>query len=262
MKIFNGHSVTSLKQRTLMNGFGSPGARRRHYGVIRALPLIILALGLLACKSGGGVPGNPLGIKLQWFSFLDGDGFRDRCAPGAPDRYRLIYNARFDEQVRVYDVSAYGPEAIQVSRAVTPGFSLLQMQGFLDFGWHESKVRLTPAEFSEFRARLDQSGFFGPTPVGLELFSPDFYWIGMSCEAGQFHYTAFARPSRAFDALTFPEFLFRHDETDIAVNPPRSIPASERFRATGGGMGPPEDRDPAFRMVVDEDGLAGNFGLL
>jgi hypothetical protein len=262
MKISRGECLASLEQRRLIYGCRPPGAWRRHYGVIRWLPLVLLCLILSACRSEGGVPGNPLGIKLQWFSFIDGDGFRDRCVPGASDRYRLIYNARFEEQVRVYDVSAYGDEAIQVSRAVTPGFSLLQMQGFLDFGWHESKVRLTPAEFSQFRERLRQSGFFAPTPVGLELFSPDFYWIGMSCENGQFHYTAFARPSRAFDALTFPEFLFRHDETDIAVNPPRAIPSSERLRAMGGGMGPPEDREPAFRMVVDEDGLSGDFGLI
>ena len=256
------HFLTSLKQLMLIYRFGSPGAVRRHYGVIRALPLILLALSVVGCRSGGGVPGNPIGIKLQWFSFLDGDGFRDRCGPGTPDRYRLIYNARFDEQVRVYDVSAYGQEAVQVSRAVAPGFSLMQAKGFLDFGWHESKVRLSPAEFSEFRSRLRQSGFFESTPVGLELFSPDFYWIGMSCEQGNFHYTAFARPSRAFDALTFPEFLFRHDETDLPINPPRAIPAAERLRAMGGGVGPPEDREPAFRMVVDENGLAGDYGLL
>ena len=216
---------------------------------------------LAACRSDGGVPGNPLGIKLQWFSFLDGDGFKDRCSAGDPDRYRLIYNARFDEQVRVYDVTRYREEAILVARAVSPGFSLTQMQEFLDFGWHESKARLSAAEFSEFRRRLEQSGFFDATPVGLELYSPDFYWIGMSCEDGRFHYTAFARPSPEFDALTFPEFLFAHDETDIKVNPPREIPASERFRATGGGVGPTEDRDPAFRMVVDEDGVAGNYAL-
>jgi hypothetical protein len=215
---------------------------------------------LAACRADG-VPANPIGIKLQWFSFLDGDGFKDRCAEGDPDRYRLIYNARFDEQVRVYDVTQYGEEGILVARAVSPGFVLTQAQGFLDFGWHESKARLSAAEFAEFRRRLQQSGFFEPTPVGLELYSPDFYWVGMSCEEGRFHYTAFARPSPEFEALTFPEFLFAHDETDIRVNPPREIPASERFRATGGGVGPTEDRDPAFRMVVDEDGVAGNYAL-
>ncbi len=219
--------------------------------------LVLAALALLGCRSGGGVPGNPIGIKLQWFSFLDGDGFRDQCTVADPDRYRLIFNARFEEQVRVYDVTRYGEEAILRARAVTPGFTLSP----LSFRWRESKAQLSEAEFSQFRERLEKSGVFQPTPVGLELFSPDFYWIVMSCTKGVFHFTAFARPSPAFRALTFPEFLFEHDETGVAVNPPRTIPASERLRATGGGVGRHTDRRPAFRMVVDENGLSGRYGL-
>ncbi len=241
--------------------FSEPGSKRRHYRVARGLGALLVALLLLGCRADGGVPGNPIGIKLQWFSFLDGDDFRDRCGPGWPDRYRLIYNARFEEQVRVYDVAAYGSEAILLARAVAPGFGLTEAREGLDFGWQKSKARLSPAEFSEFRRRLRESGFYEPTPVGLELFSPDFYWVGISCEDGAFHYTAFARPSPAFAALTFPEFLFSHDETGLAVNPPRDIPASERLRALGGGLGPPEDRYPAFRMVVDEEGVEGNYAL-
>ena len=253
-------TLCSLKRPCQSPAAGASGPGPRLYALARALILLLAVIGLAACRSEGGIPGNPIGIKLQWFSFLDGDGFKDRCEPST-DRYRLIYNARFDEQVRVYDVTRYGEDGILVARAVSPGFALTQMQDFLDFGWHESRARLSAAEFTEFRRRLQQSGFFAPTPVGLELYSPDFYWVGMSCEDGAFHYTAFARPSPEFDALTFPEFLFAHDETDIKVNPPREIPASERFRATGGGLGPTEDRDPAFRMVVDEDGVSGKYGL-
>ena len=99
MKISRGEYLAFLEQRSLIYGCRSPGARRRHYGVIRWPALLLLCLVLVACRSEGGVPGNPLGIKLQWFSFIDGDGFRDRCVLGAADRYRLIYNARFEEQV-------------------------------------------------------------------------------------------------------------------------------------------------------------------
>lgn len=216
---------------------------------------------LAACRSDGGVPGNPIGMRLQWFSFLDGDGFRDQCTVADPDRYRMIFNARFEEQVRVYDVTRYGEGAIMRARAVTPGIVLSFAGQGLNFRWRESKAELSPAEFSQFRRRLEESAVFEPTPVGLELFSPDFYWIVMSCEEGVFHYTAFARPSPAFEALTFPEFLFERDETGVAVNPPRAIPTSERLRATGGGIGRNDSRHPAFRMVVDENGLSGRYGL-
>lgn len=253
-------TLSSRERPVHSSAAGALGPGPRLYALARALTLLLAAIALASCRSEGGIPSNPIGIKLQWFSYLDGDGFKDRCEPGI-GRYRLIYNARFDEQVRVYDVTQYGEGAILVARAVSPGFVLTQAQSFLDFGWHESESRLSAAEFAEFRDRLQQSGFFAPTPVGLELYSPDFYWVGMSCENGAFHYTAFARPSPEFDALTFPEFLFAHDRTDVKVNPPRDIPASERFRATGGGVGPTEDRDPAFRMVVDEDGIAGTYGF-
>ena len=259
MKFLGTQLPFSLEQPNSKSAAGAPGSRRGPFGVAQALSLLLGALLLAGCRADGDVPGNPIGIKLQWFSFLDGDDFKDRCGAGEPDRYRFIYNARFDEQVRVYDVTRYGEEAILLARAVAPGFRLTSTGHGLDFGWQESKARLSAAEFSELRGRLQQSGFFDPTPVGLELYSPDFYWVGMSCEEGAFHYTAFARPSPEFDALTFPEFLFEHDETGLGVNPPRNIPASERFRATGGGVGPVDDRDPAFRMVVDEDGVSGNY---
>lgn len=250
-----------LERRMGIFASGARRSKRRHCRVVPGLGALLVGLLLLGCRADGGVPGNPIGIKLQWFSVLDGDDFRDGCGTGSPDRYRLIYNARFEEQLRVYDVTDYGNEAILLARAVAPGFVLTQGRDALDFGWQKSKARLSSQEFAEFRRRLRESGFQEPTPVGLELFSPDFYWVGMSCEGGTFHYTAYARPSPAFDALTFPEFLFAHDQTGLAVNRPRRIPASERLRALGGGMGPPEDRYPAFRMVVDEEGIEGNYAL-
>ena len=123
----------------------------------------------------------------EWFSFLDGDDIRDGCRPGSGERYRLIYNARFQEQIRVYDLTRYGQEeAILVARAVHPGLNFSSAQGF-DPGWKRSQSQLSPQEFSEFRRQLEQSGFHDPTPVGLELFSTDFYWVGISCEDGKFH---------------------------------------------------------------------------
>src|SRR5437867_11809582 len=165
-------------------------SERRHYGVAFVFHALVVVLILVGCRAGGGVPGNPIGLMAQWFSFLDGDDIRDSCRPGSGDHYRLIYNARFQEQIRVYDVTSYGQEAIFLARAVHPGLNFSSPQGF-DPGWQKSQTRLASAEFAEFRRRLEQSGFYDPTPVGLELFSTDFYWVGMSCEHGQFHYMAY-----------------------------------------------------------------------
>jgi hypothetical protein len=220
------------------------------------LHALVLSLLVLGCRAGGDAPGNPIGMMTNWFSFLNGDDIRDTCRAGSGDRYRLIYNARFDEQVRVYDVTSYGPEAIIVARAVHPGLNFSSPLGF-DPTWQKSQRQLTELQFAEFRRRLEQSGFYDPTPVGLELFSTDFYWVGISCENGTFHYMAYARPSLRFNALTFPEFLFDHDYTRVAVNPPRNVPASERLRAMGGGVNRANkfSRAPAFRFVVSQNGI-------
>ena len=246
-----------------LNASGAAGSRTRLSGVALLIHALVVALALGGCRATGGAPGNPIGIMAQWFSVLDGDDIRDSCRAGSGDRYRLIYNGRFQEQIRVYDVTRYGQEeAILGARAVRPGLNFSSPQGF-DPGWQTSRTRLAPAEFAEFRRRLEQSGFYDPTPVGLELFSSDFYWVGISCENGNFHYMAYARPSPRFDALTFPQFLFDHDETGLAVNPPRNIPASERLRAQGGGIGRAyDDTSPRFRFVVDKNGIKGNYGLL
>ena len=246
-----------------MNAAGAVGSKARLSGVALFFPALVVALSLVGCRASGGVPGNPIGLMAEWFSFLDGDDIRDGCRPGSGERYRLIYNARFQEQIRVYDLTRYGQEeAILVARAVHPGLNFSSPQGF-DPGWKRSQSRLSPQEFSEFRRRLEQSGFHDPTPVGLELFSTDFYWVGISCEDGKFHYMAYARPSPRFDALTFPKFLFDHDDTGLAVNPPRNVPASERLRAQGAGVGRAyDDTSPLFRFVVDKNGIKGNYGLL
>ena len=49
-----------------------------------------------------------------------------------------------------------------------------------DSTFQATALRGVPAEFAEFRQRLEESGFYDPTPVWLELFSTDFYWVGIS----------------------------------------------------------------------------------
>src|SRR5690242_20707907 len=59
------------------------------------------ALGLLAgCAYHGdhrGTVDNPGVRKVAWFSYLDGGDIRDTCAPGSPDRFRLVYNGQYEK---------------------------------------------------------------------------------------------------------------------------------------------------------------------
>src|SRR5918911_5006966 len=60
------------------------------------------AMILSGCAGTGG-SANPVARSLGWFNYLNGTELRDACATG-PDRYRFIYNARWGEQVRTYDI--------------------------------------------------------------------------------------------------------------------------------------------------------------
>src|SRR5471030_2703718 len=81
----------------------------RHSGKFRfrsgSLGLVLLA-SLAGCSLD-----NPLGRSLGWFSYLDAADIRDSCAGGTGERYRLVYNAVWGEQVRGYDVAAASADA-------------------------------------------------------------------------------------------------------------------------------------------------------
>ena len=119
MKISRGEYLAFLEQRSLIYGCRSPGARRRHYGVIRWPALLLLCLVLVACRSEGGVPGNPLGIKLQWFSFIDGDGFRDRCVLERGVADGTLRHVGFTESIHMI-ADALGWRVDRVTESIVP----------------------------------------------------------------------------------------------------------------------------------------------
>ncbi|MDA0240525.1 MAG: hypothetical protein O3A84_10935, partial [Proteobacteria bacterium] len=73
--------------------------------------LLILGGLLSACTyQGATVEGfgtdHPITRKFSWFSYVGGEDIRTACVTGAPDRYRFVYNAVYNEQVRSYDLVA------------------------------------------------------------------------------------------------------------------------------------------------------------
>ncbi len=49
---------------------------------------------------------NPAVRKVAWFSYLDGNDIREAARPGAPDRFRLVYNGQYEKQIRSYEITA------------------------------------------------------------------------------------------------------------------------------------------------------------
>jgi hypothetical protein len=171
------------------------GSRLRAMGALAAVGLMVAAA-LGGCASRGRLD-NPVERRLTWFSYADGSDIRTSCATGTLDRYRLVYNASYAEQVRAYDVVADGAGGAwlkaHASRPVDLSiFSARDLAG--PWRWPSAEARLSPEAFADFRARLERSGFTAGAPVGLSLHSAGFYWVASGCQDGVFHFTAWSFP--------------------------------------------------------------------
>jgi hypothetical protein len=188
---------------------------------------------LVAAVAGGcayrGRIDNPVERKLSWFSYLDGSDIRTSCGEGSLDRYRLVYNASYEEQVRSYEVTADGAGGAYLVARVSRTMDLTEFSLSDPLGpwrWAEAPARLSPEDFAALRSRLAESGFADGAPVGLSLPSPSFYWVASGCQGGVFHFNAWAHPQTDFAQLTFIETLLAHDGTGVGVNPPRVVPTA------------------------------------
>ena len=197
-----------------------------------ALP--ILAALLSACAyQGATVPvfgtDNPVARKFSWFSYLAGDDIRNRCGPGAAERYRFVYNAVYTEQVRSYDLVP-SPEAgrFDLTVRVTGAADLSSLttdlaRPDLFAPWRPalSTTRLRRVDVDSLAAALRQDGLLGRPARRLELPSIGFYWIVATCRHDRFSLNAILWPASQFDSGLFHKLLFSWDFTDVAVNPPR-----------------------------------------
>jgi len=214
-----------------------------------------------ACTYRGGTD-TPVVRKLSWFSYLDGTDIRSTCASGILDRYRLVYNARYTEQIRSYELVADAAGgAYLTARARNADPNMLDLS-FPDvqapWRWRKSTAHLSPEAFAELRKRLLDSGFGAAPPVGLRLYSQEFYWVASGCVNGVYHFAAWTHPSPAFAKFAVPAFLFAHDDTGVAVNQPRELYGEGRFQEAGGGRNHTYTR---FTLQVGQNGLSGASGL-
>ncbi len=230
---------------------------RPYHRPVRIWLGVALSLAIGACAYHGDF-NDPIQRRLQWFSLLDGGDIRAACAAGSLDRYRLVYNARYSEQVRIYEITADGAGgAYLVARARGASTNLLDFR--IDdpmgmFRWDESQARLTPEEFVAFKSRLDLDGFGAP-PVGDRFSSTQFYWVASGCQDGVHKFGAWRYPSDRFRAMTVPAFLFAKDKTGRPVNEPRGVGGGD-YAGSPGRTGE-SGSDAPFLITIEADGLGG-----
>lgn len=214
-----------------------------------------LILALPACTHRAGYEDNPVSRSFAWFSYLNADDLRKSCQTGGPDRFRVVYNGVWQEQVRSYDLTA-GPGGADFKA---------QVRGEADFArpiplddllspWRPKTVRkrIGGNELARLRAALQDSGFYAPVPQGTRVRSWGFFWVAASCEGGRFRFNAWSYPSKRFERVTLARVLGALDGTGIAFNDPRD---TER---------PDWDEDrhvDRYELVVRGDGFADNLKL-
>ena len=220
---------------------------------------------LLAGCNYTGVTGDPVIRNLTWFSYLNGDDIRSSCSPGAPDRYRLIYNAQWDKQVRTYEITARHPLAsIPTQTGAVLDIRVFVSTGVINSyidtlsgraGGSATSLTLGPVEIAEFRDKLARSGFDQPLLNSVWLRSDQFFWIGMACENGQFRYKAWpidpTVPANDLARLAFPAFLMAHD----TVKPPASPAHYLALSPFDSARAQKEHNSIQFRLEVDASGI-------
>ena len=233
-------------------GFRAGRRRRLFRWPAAALVAVLLAAG---CASLG-ASDNPVLSSLGWFDFLNGSDIREACGAAAGDRFRLVYNAVWGEQVRIYEVvvPGNGGAATLTARVRFPErLSAMDLTDPLQlYRGKTSTVALAPQDVDELVQRLRQSSYDDPPPAGLVLPSDGFYWVVSSCAHGIARFNAYVWPSRRFAAIAFADWLFARDRTDVPVAAPH--PSAPR----------PPNRDARqeadysiFDLQVGTNGLVG-----
>lgn len=196
---------------------------------VRLSLAVAAVLAVSACAATEGGADNSVLRKFQWFSYMEGGDFRDTCKVGAENRYRLIYNAVYTEQVRIYELSEQTSSLH--TRVLLPAdvkaFSINGLDGLLDPWRGKTAVtQLVTSDIDTIVADLKDAGAFGPPNVGTELASQGFFWTIAACHEGSYHFTGFSWPSTDLENLSFAKTIFGLDQTEISINAPRKTKTS------------------------------------
>jgi hypothetical protein len=227
---------------------------------ISAISLTLAVILPAACAYQGGTS-TPVERNLTWYSFLNGDDIRASCPAGTGDRYRLVYNGVYIEQVRVYDIRAGSPQFPgQMETRVFGGNDVRSItfsrprDAFTPWRGQSVVKPLTDEEVDRVADALRRDSLAQPLDGRLELASDDFYWIVAACLDGRFHFNAFRWPSPRFTALTFPDLLFAWDATEVPINRPRKVDPLRLYGAQSG-----QDMRNAYRfnIAAEPGGLVG-----
>ncbi|MFM7344680.1 MAG: hypothetical protein ACKO1J_04825 [Tagaea sp.] len=200
---------------------------------------------------------DPLFGRVSWFAYLAGDDIKSACVADAPARYRFVYNAVFDEQVRSYDLVRTETGAKLAVNVSGGGIRLVEFAVGSSLRPETVKrmaeIDLDRAAYLELIRQVEADGFGAPPPEGLRLPSYDFYWAVSACAGGRFHFNAWRNETPGFAALRFPGLLFAQDTTTI----PPAKPYPQTYAAHVDRIAANHGRDQNFELIVRNGGIGG-----
>lgn len=228
------------------------------------LPLCVIFLLVQGCTAQG-VTQDPVNRVFTWFSYMNGDDLRAVCTQGATDRYRLIYNARWTEQVRSYDIVAARPlpgtqgigvpvEAELTAQAFAPAPIFNAYLARLNGGeaTQTAQVRVAPDIFATLEAAIWQVAT-QPESEANWLRSDRYFWLVMGCREGAFRLRGFEVTPQSHDALIFLAPLQSIDPAVQPLAPPRVLP-DQPYAQTAGER---TRREVRFRVQVRNNHVVG-----
>jgi hypothetical protein len=203
----------------------------------------------------------PIVRSISWFGYVGGDDIRAACQRGARSHIRLVYNALWEEQVRVYDVFLQpdGTAGLNVGVLADQGNVaqlLLSSGSDVTNPWRMKKGQrlLSVAETSDLLGALQASAAFGPPHEGLRLPDNDFWWAVSSCRDGVWGFQAYHYPTDNFTSVRFAEKLYAWDNVPLTINKPRRLEPAE-FRRDFDRKSTQRGRGDRWVLVVGNDGL-------
>ena len=189
------------------------------------LSSLFAGLTLLAgCAYTGGDIADPIHRKFHWRSFIQGEDIAASCAAGNPDRARLVYNAVWGEQVRVYEWDSVR-KSLRVRVMGSGDLTDISLGDPLG-AWRasETTVALDGGAYDRLDSALAADGAFDLSGASLDLPSQSYYWSAATCHQGKFALTGWLYPSAAFSAAGIPAALFALDPGRDNVRPAKEIP--------------------------------------
>ncbi|CAM3541272.1 hypothetical protein [Thalassospira profundimaris] len=178
---------------------------------------------------------NPLVRKASWFSYLNADDLRQACAAGdAEGQIRIIYNAEYYKEVRVFELTPYpGFEEFNLTTRVFGPIQVKEINVEVNaplgaFGGEEAVDRIDRDSYLAITDALQAEGFGTQNRDGLRLYSDDFYWVAIGCSSGGITLGTWASGVDDLRALKFPEVLANLSSVEKDLPEP---PAAENARS-------------------------------